>query len=233
MLNKLLKIVFTLVVLVGVFAGGYVIRAMKHPVSGGSGRRVLYYVDAMNPAYRSDKPGIAPDGMALQPVYADETASPAGTTGHTILYYRDPQHPDYTADKPGLNPETGHTLEPVYAPASESSLPPGAINISPERQQLIGVKFATVESGAATRAIRAVGKVSADETRVGHVHTRIDGWIDQVFVNFTGDVVQKDEPMLTIYSPEMLASQEELLLAARARDVMPSLFNAARRRLQL
>ena len=78
MLNKLLKIVFTLVVLVGVFAGGYVIRAMKHPVSGGSGRRVLYYVDAMNPAYRSDKPGIAPDGMALQPVYADETATADG-----------------------------------------------------------------------------------------------------------------------------------------------------------
>jgi multidrug efflux pump subunit AcrA (membrane-fusion protein) len=87
--------------------------------------------------------------------------------------------------------------------------------------------------GGNTRTIRTVGKVSADETRVGHVHTRIDGWIDRVFVDFTGDVVKKDEPMLTIYSPEMLASQEELLLAARARDVMPSLFDAARRRLQL
>jgi multidrug efflux pump subunit AcrA (membrane-fusion protein) len=72
-----------------------------------------------------------------------------------------------------------------------------------------------------------------DETRVGHVHTRIDGWIEKVFVDFTGDVVKKGEPMLTIYSPEMLASEEELLLAARARDVMPSLFDAARRRLQL
>jgi multidrug efflux pump subunit AcrA (membrane-fusion protein) len=186
----------------------------------------------MNPAYKSDKPGIAPDGMALQPVYADEVAT-TGTAGQRILYYRDPQKPDYVADKPGLNPETGNRLEPVYAPASPPSVPPGSINIPPERQQLIGVKFATVERGGGTRAIRTVGKVSADETRVGHVHTRIDGWIENVFVNFTGDVVTRDEPMLTIYSPEMLASQEELLLAARAREVMPSLFNAARRRLQL
>jgi multidrug efflux pump subunit AcrA (membrane-fusion protein) len=95
------------------------------------------------------------------------------------------------------------------------------------------VKFATVELGGGTRAIRTVGKVSADETRIGHVHTRIEGWIDKVFVDFTGDVVKKGEAMLTIYSPEMLASQEELLLAARARDVMPSLFDAAKRRLQL
>jgi multidrug efflux pump subunit AcrA (membrane-fusion protein) len=157
------------------------------------------------------------------------------------LYYIDPMHPAYTSDKPGVAPDCGITLEPVYAdrlPTASATgetvtLPPGAINISAERQQLIGVKFATVESTGGTRTIRAVGKVSADETRVGHVHTRTEGWIETVFVAFTGDVVTKDEPMLTIYSPEMLASQEELLLAARAREVMPSLFNAARRRLQL
>jgi multidrug efflux pump subunit AcrA (membrane-fusion protein) len=90
-----------------------------------------------------------------------------------------------------------------------------------------------VEAGAATRTIRTVGRVAVDETRVGHVHTRIDGWIEKVFVDFTGDIVKLGEPMLTIYSPEMLASEEELLLAARAREMMPSLFDAARRRLQL
>src|SRR5262245_52812547 len=197
------------------------------------GRRVLYYQDPMHPAYKSDQPGIAPDcGMQLEPVYADEASAPSGTVGQKVLYYRDPQSPGYKADKPGLNPETGDTLKPVYADAA-ASMPAGAIRISPERQQLIGVKFATVEAGGSTRAIRTVGKVSVDETRVGHVHTRIEGWIENVFVDFTGDTVKKDEPMLTIYSPEMLASQEELLLAARARDVLPSLLNAARRRLQL
>ena len=93
--------------------------------------------------------------------------------------------------------------------------------------------------------MRSVGKVTFDETRVAHVHTRIDGWIEKVFVDFTGDTVRQGQPMLTIYSPEMLASQEELLLAARARDLMrnnplasaaehsDSLFDAAKRRLEL
>ena len=203
---KLLKLVFALVLLAATFGVGYIVRATTHTGAAPTGRRVLYYVDPMHPAYTSDKPGIAPDcGMTLEPVYADDGAAA-------------------TAAAPSV---------------------PGAIRISPERQQLIGVKFSTVESGSPTRTIRTVGKVAVDETRVGHVHTRIEGWIEKVFVDFTGDVVKKGEPMLTIYSPEMLASQQELLLAERARDLMrsnplasaaehgESLFDAAKRRLQL
>jgi membrane fusion protein, copper/silver efflux system len=209
---KLLKIAVASIVLAATFAGGYVLRAVNSNRSAkaarSSERRVLYYVDPMHPAYKSDKPGVAPDcGMTLEAVYADEAA---GTGGH-----------------------------------ASASPKPGAIKISPERQQLIGVKFATVELDGQTRSIRAVGKVTYDETRVAHVHTRIDGWIEKVFVEFTGDFVTQGQPMLTIYSPEMLASQQELLLAARARDVMrnnplasaaeqgESLFDAAKRRLQL
>ena len=161
------------------------------------------------------------------------TKHPAPPEGRRILYYVDPMHPAYKSDKPGVAPDCGMTLKPVYADEPPLSVPAGAIRISPERQQMIGVRFAVVETGAGTRTIRTVGTVSADETRIGHVHTRIDGWIDKVFVNFTGDVVRKGQPMLTMYSPEMLASQDELLLAARARNVMPSLFDAAKRRLQL
>jgi membrane fusion protein, copper/silver efflux system len=206
---KLLRALAVIVLLSVTFASGYIVRATRHAAAAAAGRSVLYYVDPMHPAYRSDRPGIAPDcGMQLAPVYADDPARP--------------RQPD-AAEPP----------------------PPDAIRISPERQQMIGVRFATVEKGGATRAIRTVGKVAADETRIGHVHTRIDGWIERVFVDFTGDVVKKGEPMLTIYSPEMLASEQELLLAMRARDLMnanplasaaqhgESLFDAAKRRLQL
>ncbi len=209
---KALKILAVFVLLAGTCASGYVVRATKHAGAATSGRRILYYVDPMHPAYTSDKPGIAPDcGMTLEPVYADEAAN---------------------------------TREPAEADATPA-VPTGAIKISPERQQLIGVKFATVELSGQARSIRAVGKVTFDETRVAHVHTRIDGWIEKVFVDFTGDFVNQGQPMLTIYSPEMLASQQELLLAARARDLMRdnplasaaehgnSLFEAARRRLEL
>lgn len=201
MVKTLLKLFAFLVLGAALFASGYVARAMKHASSTTQGRKVLYYVDPMHPAYKSDTPGIAPDcGMQLEPVYADAGIATAVTAGR----------------KEG-----------------SPSAPPGAIRISPERQQIIGVRFAAVEADGSTRSIRTVGKVAADETRVGHVHTRIDGWIEKVFVDFTGQVVKKGQPMLTIYSPEMLASEEELLLATRARDVMPSLFDAARRRLQL
>src|SRR5438093_8754616 len=133
---KIVKALAALLVITLAFGGGYVMRATRSTSSASKARTILYYVDAMNPAFKSDQPGIAPDGMALQPVYADEHA------GHTILHYQDPQDSKYHADKPGLNPETGNTLEPVYAEATPA-VPPGAIKIAPERQQLIGVKFAT------------------------------------------------------------------------------------------
>src|SRR5262245_57186768 len=99
------------------------------------------------------------------------TKHSAPANGRRILYYVDPMHPASKSDKPGVAPDCGMRLEPVYADAPQLSLPPRSIKISPERQQLIGVKFASVEMGSGTRAIRTVGKVSADETRVGHVHT--------------------------------------------------------------
>ena len=146
----------------------------------------------MHPAYKSDKPGIAPDcGMKLVPVYADAAGSaPSTPSERKVLYYGDPAQPAYRADKPGLNPETGNELRPVYA-SEPAVMPPGAIRISPERQQIIGVKFATVELQGGRRDVRTVGQVTFDETRVAHVHTRFEGWIEQVLVDFTGDFVSR------------------------------------------
>lgn len=240
---RLLKIIAVVALVAGAFGGGYIYRAAK-AVPGRAtqeGRKVLYYVDPMHPAYTSDKPGIAPDcGMTLEPVYADEAASATPAAPRKLLHYRDPQDPKYTADKPGVNPETGNTLEPVYA-----SVPAGTIRVPVERQQLIGVKFGTADWADSAQTIRTVGTVTYDETRVAHVHPRVEGWVERVFVNFTGDFVKQGQPLLTIYSPELLASQQELLLARRARDLMAAnpmasaaesgsaLFEAAKRRLEL
>ena len=245
---RVLKGVIVVAVLLAAFAGGYVLRARKSgpPAATSTERKVLYWVDPMHPAYKSDKPGTAPDcGMALEPVYADEGAPAPAASARKVLYYRDPKDPKYTATTAGVNPETGNTLEPVYADAPDvSGMPAGAIRIPTERQQLAGVTYATVEFTDIGRTLRTVGKVGYDETRLQHVHPRVDGWVERVFVDFTGDLVKKGQPMLTLYSPEMLASQEELLLARRARDVMQnnplatasqqgeSLFQASRRRLQ-
>lgn len=242
---RVLKFVLVVLLLGVAFGGGYLLRDRRPgTTAGGPERKVLYWVDPMHPSYKSDKPGIAPDcGMKLEPVYADSPTPLPGAT-RKVLFYRDPKEPTYTATVAGVNPETGNTLEPVYAEAAAAA-PPGTVQIPVERQQLAGVRYATVEATDLGRTLRTVGKVGYDETRVQHVHPRIEGWIDRVLVDFTGQFVKAGQPMLTIYSPEMLASQEELLLARRARDQMrdnplagaaeqgESLFRAARRRLEL
>src|ERR1017187_3502255 len=245
---KAIRIIGLLAVIAGAFAGGYVYKAIKGSTAGTTGkgeRKVLYWVDPMHLAYKSDKPGIAPDcGMKLEPVYADGGAAPVPAAERKVLYYRDPKDPNYKAQQPGLNPETGNPLEPVYADDA-STMEVGTVQITPEKQQLIGVKYEQVQVGGGSRTIRAVGKVAIDETRIGHVHTKVEGWIDKVFVDFTGKLVEKGQPLLTIYSPDMLASQRELLLAAKAKTIMQdsalpsgfdqseSLLQATRRRLEL
>jgi RND family efflux transporter MFP subunit len=165
-----------------------------------------------------------------------------------VLYWVDPMHPAYKSDKPGIAPDCGMKLVPVYAGqmlASALKTAPGTVAISAERQQLIGVRIGTAEVTAGAGTVRATGKIAIDETRVSHVHSRTEGWIDKVYADFTGDVVLKGQALVTLYSPELLASQQEYLLAIKARDAMrdspiagtaadsASLVEASRRRLQL
>jgi RND family efflux transporter MFP subunit len=167
-------------------------------------------------------------------------------------------HPAYTSDKPGIAPDCGMRLEPVYADPTPpiagehtgheggaTKLPMGTIKISPEKQQLIGVRFGEAQITEGARTIRALGKVTIDETRIVRVHPRIEGWIDQVFVDFVGKEVAKGQKLLTVYSPEMFATQQEFLLALRSNEIMRSstlhsamqhsnsMIEATRRRLEL
>lgn len=245
---KVIRILALLVVIAGAFTGGYVYKAItgNMTASGGKGeRKILYWVDPMHPAYKSDKPGIAPDcGMKLEPVYADGGPAAAPAAERKVRYYQDPKDPNYKSQQPGLNPATGNELDPVYAD-DISAMPVGTVQITPEKQQLIGVKYGQVERSGGSRTIRAVGKVAFDETRIQHIHTKVEGWIDQVFVDYTGQLVNKGQALMTVYSPDMLASQRELLLAAKARETMKgnplptafdqseSLLQASRRRLEL
>ncbi len=185
--------------------------------------------------------------------YGHVPAKPGSAAERKILYYHDPMHPWYKSDKPGIAPDCGMKLTPVYegeqtAAAAENkpaNLSPGAVQITPEKQQLIGVEYGTVEYRDATSSVRAAARVALDETRIAKVQTKIEGWIDRVFVDFTGIEVRKGQPLLTIYSPEALATQQEYLLAVKAKNAMAgnalheltatsdSLLVAARRRLEL
>jgi Cu(I)/Ag(I) efflux system membrane fusion protein len=200
-----------------VFGFGYGRWYSTRPASK-TGRKVLYYVDAMHPWYKSDKPGLAPDcGMKLSPVYADGLQAPgASSAQEKALYYRDPKDPAYKSDKPGLNPATGNDLEAVYA----NTPSPESIQVSSDKQQLIGMRYGQAEYTAAQQVIHAAGRVVPDETLITRVQARTDGWITTVSADFTGKLIRRGEPLLTMYSPELLAAQQEYLLARKARSIM-------------
>src|SRR3972149_10795092 len=177
---KLLNLLAVIVLLAVTFAGGYVLRAPRHANAQAGGRRILYYVDPMHPSYKSDKPGIAPDcGMQLTPVYADDSED-SEKKERKILYYVDPMNPSYRSDKPGKAPD-GMDLTPVYAEEEEGGAP-GTVKLSGRKQQLINLKVVTVQEGLTGQNIRTVGTLQYDETKIAKLHSRIEGWIDKVYV---------------------------------------------------
>jgi hypothetical protein len=92
----------------------------------------------------------------------------------------------------------GLTLESIQKEGKVQEIAPGSVQISPERQQLIGVRFGTVEPRALQKVIRTVGRIDYDEKRIGIVSPKISGWIEALHVDFTGQFVRKGAPLLTI-----------------------------------
>ena len=170
-----------------------------------------------------------------------------GSNERKILYWVDPMHPAYKSDRPGIAPDCGMTLVPVYADeaAQLAPMPPGTVRITPERQQLIGVKLGQVERQAVRKTIRAVARISYDETKIVHYHNKVEGWIEEIFANYTGAPIHVGDPLFSLYSPELVSTQQEYLIALRAKKELSespvpeiarsteSLLQAARQRLKL
>lgn len=207
--------------------------ATRRPVLAPSGapapavKKDLYFCP-MHPGMRSDRPGACPIcQMRMVPV-EEEAAPPgspatslAGSAGKKILY-RSTMNPGEISDRPGKD-SMGMELVPVEM----EEQPPQAIRVEghavvriPDRkQQLIGVVTETVRRAPFIRSLKTVGRVAVDETRLHHVHTKVAGWIETP-PPATGEYVRKGQPLLSIYSPELLASQEEYLVALRGRDAL-------------
>jgi membrane fusion protein, copper/silver efflux system len=150
-------------------------------------------------------------------------------------------HPQIVQDHPGQCPICQMKLERRErggAPASASPVAPAvegrtAVVLSPEKRQLLGVRSEAVRRSEVSGTFRIAGRVSVDERRVHHVHSKFDGYVERLFVDFTGRLVRKGEPLLGLYSPELVATQQEYLVALRAGDAGRELKEAARRRLAL
>ena len=95
---------------------------------------------------------------------------------------------------------------------------PGTVMVSPDKQQLLGVRTTTVESRPLSKTVRTVGTITYDETKITHVHSKIEGWVEKLYANYTGKFVQKGQPLFTLYSPDLLATQGEYLLAIKSHE---------------
>ena len=146
------------------------------------------------------------------------------------LFWVAPMDPNYQRDAPGKSP-MGMELIPVYAEkASAKDEGVGTIRISPDVVNNLGVRTAKVEMRSLNTEITTVGYVQYDEDQLIHIHPRIEGWVDTLFVKAEGDPVEAGEPLYQLYSPPLVNAQEELLLAVGRGS--PRLIEAAEERLK-
>jgi RND family efflux transporter MFP subunit len=205
----------------------------------------------MHPSYVSDKPGDCPICNMRLVKKGAKAASPPAPQGRRVLFYRHPMSPSVTSPVPAKD-AMGMDYVPVY---SDEAVPsPGAartvagmasVQVGEQGRRLAGIETAVAVRETLSSTIRAVGVVAADETRIRQVQTKVSGWVEKLYVNATGQSVRAGQPLLSLYSPQLLATQEEFLRARQtaerfAASSLPEvrqggadLLAASRRRLEL
>ncbi len=239
-MNKKVLIVLAVVVVAGAGVGWWYAQSMashKHQlVKMTDEQGKVYYTCPMHPQVKQDQPGNCPIcGMKL----VKREDKPEGTaTGTSMsgerkpLYWYDPMKPDQHFDQPGKSPFMDMELVPKYAGDDRMGTASGTIVvIDPRMAQNLGMRTASVKLGTFWQRVDAVGSVVVDENRIAVVEARAAGWVERLDVRAVGDTVRAGQVVAGIYSPELLAAQEELALAQTLND--STLIVAAQTRLKL
>jgi len=209
----------------------------------------------MHPAVTSDKPGDCPIcGMRLVPIGKPGAPStpPTQETSRAVppeakrIMYRSTMSPSEVSDHPGKD-SMGMEMVPFEAEPRKTQglIGLASVGIPPERAAQLNLALSPVERRPLAKEVRAFARIVPNEARLYRVTTKVEGWVDRLYVDVTGQAVRKGQPLLTLYSPALVASQQELLSALDAAKQMskspyPSvsqggrdLIDAARRRLRL
>jgi Cu(I)/Ag(I) efflux system membrane fusion protein len=155
-----------------------------------------------------------------------QMANPSGSAGASevkaereVLFYRNPMKPAVTSPVPAKD-EMGMDYIPVYADGGAGDGPAGTVTIDPVMEQNIGVRTTVAKKQVLSRIVRAVGRVTYDEEKLYRIHPKVEGWIDELFINQTGEQVNEDTMLLSVYSPQLVATQQEYLLALKNEEIL-------------
>lgn len=219
---------------VGLLVGCSEEQPSQTPQTSAGGEQQLWTC-GMHPYVLEDGPGQCPIcGIDLTSVNAavnDPPAQAAATSGERkIKYWVAPMDPSFISDKPGKSP-MGMDLVAVYE--DELATRAGStVFIDPAVVQNMGVRLERVERQSLFRHIRTIGEVEVGEDLVSVVNLRFSGWVEQIHVDRTGDRIEAGQTLFEIYSPDLVASQEEYLLALRSQGPQSELTRSARRKLE-
>ena len=243
-MNKSALVIAPIMLIAGL-AGGYWFADSKQATvqseSSSEKGKILFYRNPMNPTVTSPTPAKDAMGMDYVPVYA-ELDKPKE---RKILFYRNSMNPAVTSPTPAKD-SMGMDYVPVYAEdGDDATSPTGTVKIDGVTVQNIGVRTAIAMQTTLSHTVRAVGRVAYDEERLVRLHPKIEGWVEKLRVDKTGQWVKKNTDLLSIYSPQLVTSQQEYILAlnnlkalenspiADIRRGAEELVNSSRERLKL
>ena len=191
--------------------------------AAGQTKSETIYTCPMDPQIVQDHPGKCPIcGMDLVKKTRTLKVESSAQT-RKIAYYRSPMDPKQTSPTPRKD-EMGMDYVPVYKDELSQGTNPvegrAEIAISPARQQLIGLKTAAVSRGNIGGGWTTVGRVQVDPTRVSKINVKVSGYVEHIMVDFVGQAVKRGDPIFTFYSPDLLAAEQEYLLALKTRDAL-------------
>ncbi|HAD04119.1 MAG: efflux transporter periplasmic adaptor subunit [Desulfuromonadales bacterium GWC2_61_20] len=233
-MNRKIAIPLALLALAGIFAGGYFAGSHRHdePVTAaGQQEAKTQWTCGMHPFIIRDEPGLCPIcGMELTPLKPGTGGS--APAEKKITHWISSMDPTYVRDAPGKD-TMGMDLVPVYEGGGEA----GTVSIDPVTAQNMGVRIAPVERRNLARTLRTVGVVTFAEPLQSSINTKIEGWLERLYIDQTGQQVKKGAPVAEIYSPDLVAAQQEYLLAVRNQDKLaasdlPGVADGARRMLE-
>ena len=159
--------------------------------------------------------------------YSSKTSHRSAQKSEKVLTYIDPMHSAERSDKPGIAPDRGMKLEPSYAygevpgggvAKNADHMLPGTVKITPEKQQLIGVRVTTVDRQPVVHTLRVLGRVAPDENRTFRINASTELWIRKVYPPTTGSLVRKNEPLVAYYATNFLTAATSYMYALNTLD---------------